>query len=407
MDVAMDVDSAAGRGSMQNLTSDNWSLADLLAGDLDRLSSLTRDAFGFDADPAAAVVETVAYPFGSPATAALLRVRGRKPDGQTPDGTAWTLFCKVLQHVRHWPLLHLLPPEAQEEFASDLPWRAELALWDEVMAPTFPDGLRPPKLHAIIDLGDDRLAVWMENVEESEDAWDLARYSRAGHLVGRWNARSRGSEVLESSGLPKGYALRMYAEKAVAHRGLEPLASDEVWSHPWLAPHADLRRQLLDLAPRIPELLDGLDGLEQTLPHGDASPQNLLVPADQPETFVAIDISFRAPHALGMDLSQMLVGLTHAGIVPAADLPGVADAILPAYVEGLRAEGWTGDPDEIAWAFAATTLLRSGFDGFRYELLSAPVEDPAARAQFDEWIDMTRFIVDRAEAVLDISGISS
>jgi hypothetical protein len=384
---------------------DGWSLADLLAGDLDRLTSLTRDAFGFEVDPAApypmnAVVETVAYPFSSPATAALLRVRGPTYNNQGADGRPWTLFCKVLQHVRHWPLLHLLPPEAQEEFANDLPWRAELELWSEVMAPTFPTGLRPPQLHAIVDLGDDRLAVWMENIEESEDPWDLARYARAGHLVGRWNARSRDRAVLESSGLPKGYALRMYAEKAVAHRGLEPLASDELWSHPWLAPHADLRRHLLELAPLIPELLDRLDQLEQALPHGDASPQNLLVPAAEPETFVAIDVSFRAPHALGMDLSQMLVGLTHAGIVPAADLPGVADAILPAYVEGLRAEGWTGDPDEIAWAFAATTLLRSGFDGFRYELLSAPVDDAATRAEFDERIAMLLFIADRASLSL-------
>jgi hypothetical protein len=399
--VAMDVDSAAGRGSVQSGGSGDWSLADLLAGDLGRLPSLTRDAFGFDADPylLRTVVETVAYPFGSPATAALLRVRGDGPDGP------WTLFCKVLQHVRHWPLLHLLPPDAQEEFANDLPWRAELELWDDVMLPTFPTGLRPPQLHATIDLGDDRLAVWMEDVEESDEPWDLARYARAGHLVGRWNARSRGREVLESCGLPKGFALRMYAEKAVAHRGLEPLASDELWSHPWLAPHADLRRQLLDLAPRIPGLLDRLDAMEQTLPHGDASPQNLLVPADDPETFVAIDISFRSPHALGMDLSQLLLGLTHAGIVPAADLPGVAGAILPAYVEGLRAEGWAGDPDEVGWAFAVTTLLRSGFDGFRYELLSSPVEDPsaddsAARAEFDTRIDMARFIAHRARGVL-------
>jgi hypothetical protein len=388
----MDAESAAGRGSVQVGSSEGWSLADLLAGDADRLRSLTRDAFGAEADPATAVVEAVAYPFGSPATAALLRVHGA--DGE------WTLFCKVLQHVRHWPLLHLLPPEAQKEFPEQLPWRAELELWSELMAPTFPPGLRPPRLHAIIDLGDDRAAVWMENVEESEEPWDLGRFSRAAHAVGRWNARSRSPGLLQSTGLPTGYALRMYAEKAVAHRGLETLASDELWAHPWLAPHADLRTRLLGLAPRIPALLDRLDQLEQTLPHGDASPQNLLVPAAEPETFVAIDISFRSPHALGMDLSQLLVGLTHAGIVPAADLPGVADTILPAYVEGLRAEGWTGDPDEVAWAFAATTLLRSGFDGFRYELLSAPVEDEATRAEFDERIAMARFIADRVAAVL-------
>jgi hypothetical protein len=390
--VAMDTESAAGRGSVQSGSSEGWALADLLAGDLARLAALTQVAFGVAADPATVVVEPVAYPFGSPATAALLRVRGAEGE--------WALFCKVLQHVRHWPLLHLLPPEAQQGFADELPWRAELELWSEVMAPTFPPGLRPPLLHAVIDLGDDRLAVWMENVEEDPGTWDLARYRRAGHQIGRWNARSRSPELLASTGLPKGFALRMYAENAVAHRGLEPLASDELWAHPWLAPHADLRRQLLDLAPMIPDLLDRLDGLEQALPHGDASPQNLLVPADDPETFVAIDVSFRSPHALGMDLSQLLLGLTHAGIVPATDLPDVADAILPAYVEGLRAEGWTGDRDEVECAFAATTLLRSGFDGFRYELLSAPVEDEAARAQFDERIEMARFIADRAAAVL-------
>lgn len=390
--VAMDVESAGARGAVRSGDSREWTLPELLAGDLDRLSLLTRDAFGLDADPQATVVDKVAYPFGSPATGALLRVKDA--------GGEWAVFCKVLQHVRHWPLLPFLPPEAQKDFPNQLPWRAELDLWDQVMAPTFPQGLRPPHLHAIIDLGDDRLSVWMENVEEDPGPWDLARYRRAGHLVGRWNARSRSPELLRSTGLPNGFALRMYAEQAVAHRGLEPLASDELWAHPWLAPHADLRRRLLDVAPRIPELLDRLDECEQALPHGDASPQNLLVPADAPDTFVAIDISFRAGHALGMDLSQMLVGLTHAGIVPAADLHGIADAILPEYVEGLRAEGWTGDPDEVAWAFAVTTLLRSGFDGFRYELLGSPVDDAPARAEFDERIAMTGVIVGRAEAVL-------
>jgi hypothetical protein len=252
--VGMDVSSAAGRGSVQSGGSEGWTLADLLAGDTARLASLTRAAFGHDADPAAVRVDPVAYPFGSPATAALLRARG-----QGPSGGSWSLFCKVLQHVRHWPLLHLLPPEARQEFVEQLPWRAELDLWSEGMAPTFPPGLRPPLLYDVIDLGDDRVAVWMEDVEESDQPWDLARYARAGHAVGRWNARSRSPELLRGPGLPKGYALRMYAEKAVAHRGLETLASEELWSRPWLAPHADLRRQLLGLAPRIPTLLDGLD----------------------------------------------------------------------------------------------------------------------------------------------------
>ena len=50
----MDVDSAAGRGSVQSGSSEGWTLEALLAGDLNHLTSLTRDTFGFDADPATA-----------------------------------------------------------------------------------------------------------------------------------------------------------------------------------------------------------------------------------------------------------------------------------------------------------------------------------------------------------------
>lgn len=378
----------------------SWTLADLLGvpeGAEDQcgaaLSTLTRKAFGHDADPAAARVRQVGYSFGSPATAALLRVEG-------PEGVGWSLFCKVLQSARHWPLLPMLPEAVREEFARDFPWRSELALWDDVIQATFPPGVRSPVRYDLVDLGDDRLVVWMEDVAEDPGPWDLERFARAARALGRWNARSRDGEVLASCGYPVGFALRMYAEDAVAHRGLGPLTSDEVWQHPWLAPHGELRSRLLDVATRIPELLDRLDALEQCLPHGDASPQNLLVPVDDPDGFVAIDISFRAPHALGFDLSQLLVGLVHASLLPAAEMAEVADTILPAYVEGLRAEGWHGEPADVRFGFAVSTLLRSGFDGFRYDLLDRPVDDHEARAEFEQRVELARFVLDRARRVL-------
>ena len=44
-----------------------------------------------------------------------------------------------------------------------------------------------------------------------------------------------------------------------------------------------------ELASRIPAILEGLRTRRQLMIHGDASPQNLLVPAGAPDTFVAID----------------------------------------------------------------------------------------------------------------------
>jgi hypothetical protein len=347
---------------------------------LDEDATAAVKALGVD-DPAAAPLEVVGYRFDSPATAGLYRLRG-------PRGS---LFCKVLQHVRHWPTLEALPPHLRADFVDQLPWRAELDLWQPWEVATMPEGLRPPTLHALVELPDERAAVWMEDVVEDEGVWDLPRYERAARLLGRWNARSTDPGL--RARLPHtrpNFAIRMYAENAVAYRGLMPLADDGLWAHPWLAGHADLRADLRELGARIPELLDRLDEFTLCVPHGDASPQNLLVPADDPESFVVIDISFRAPHALGFDLGQLLVGLTHAGQMPAARMPEIAAAILPAYVSGLHDEGVPDKDDEAAEGFATGVLLRSGFDGLLLDLLETG--DEADRSAFDERIGMARVL---------------
>jgi hypothetical protein len=316
-------------------------------------------------DPAEATLEAIGYPSGSPATAALYRVHG--------DG--WSLFCKVLQHVKHWPGLAFMPPEVGAEFAEQFPWRSELELWDPPVVAALPTGLRVPVLHRLVELPDDRVAVWMEDVPAVPTCWELDRFVRAAYLLGRWNARSSTPELLAASTLPPGFALRMYAERAVLGRGLEPLADDDLWAHPWLREHGRLREDLRVLGTRIPEMLARLDTYVQCMPHGDASPQNLLVPADDPDTFVVIDISFRSPHALGFDLGQLLVGLTHAGQIPAATMPSIAAAIGPAYLRGLHEEGITDQDAAVRDAFATSVLLRSGFDGFLYDLIDDPTED--------------------------------
>jgi len=355
------------------------------------VAELVADALGITVREAQ--LEVVDYSFGSPATGALLRLVGTGT-----DGARWSLFCKVLQSPRHWQLLDQLPPPTQRQFVEEFPWRCELELWDPPVQATLPPGLRAPRLHRVVELGDDRVAVWMEDVRQAPPSSDPGQFDRAAYLLGRWNARSTAPEVLSACAHPPGYALRMYAEQAVPMRGLGPLRDDDLWSHPWLVEHAGLRADLLALGERIPELLDQLDTLPQTMPHGDASPQNLLVPADEPDTLVVIDISFRSPHALGFELGQLLVGLTHAGLVPASMLPEVASRILPAYLAGLRDDGVDGLDNEVGYAFATAALLRSGFDSLLYGLMDDPTE--ANADTFAERVALCRFLADRALAVL-------
>ncbi len=355
---------------------------DELVGDVE-VTTLVAEALGRDGGEAA--FEVVAYTFGSPATGGLYRL----------SGEGWSLFCKVLQHPKHWPLLPMLPPEAQAGFLEGFPWRVELDLWEPAVLDSLPDGMRPPALHRVVDLGDDRLAVWMEDVVECVEPWDLDRYVRAARALGRWNARSRTPELLGD--LPPGFALRMYAETAIGLRGLAPLTDDALWSHPWLADHVALRMRLRALGDRIPELLDRLDDLPQAMPHGDASPQNLLVPVGAPTTFVVIDLGMRTPHAMGFDLGQLLVGLVHAGAVPAADLPAIAARIVPAYVDGLRAEGDATSEADVREGFVISALLRSGFDSFLYDLIGQPSDENAHT--FAERVALCRFLAEQLEDV--------
>ena len=327
-------------------------------------------------------LEPFDYAFGSPATAGLYRLRG----------PSWSWFGKVLQHVRHWPALAFMPPEHAAEFAASYPWRSELELWDEPYLSRLPVGMRAPALHGLVDLGDDRLVVWMEDVMEAPPSCALVRFTSAARLLGRWNARCADPDLVAANPFPSGFALRMYAERSVPVRGLAPLADDGLWSHPWLTDHAALREDLRRLGPEIPAMLARLDGFVQTIPHGDASLQNLLTPVGEPDTFVVIDVSFRTPHALGFDLGQLLVGLTHAGLVPASRLPEIAAGILPAYVAGLEEEGVTVQDDAVRDAFTTSVMLRSGFDCFLYDLIgSDSAED---RHAFDERVALARFLVD-------------
>ena len=288
----------------------------------------------------------VAYQPGSPATGALLRVAGT-----TGDGEPWSLFLKVLHHPRHWPRIGDVPAEIRQQFLDQFPWRGELVAWEPGFADRLPAGMRLPRLYRLAELGDDRVAVWMEDVRVLDGAWDPPRFARAAHALGGLAARRADPELLAACGLPVGWGLRSYNSSRVQLLGLPMLERDEVWAHPLLAGAVDgrLRDDLRALGARVPELLDRMDGLPQALPHGDASPQNLLVPADAPDTFVAIDVSFQAPQAVGFDLGQLLVGLTHAGELPAAALPAIHHRLVLAFTAGLRAAGGRATADEVAF----------------------------------------------------------
>jgi hypothetical protein len=269
------------------------------------------------------------------------------------------------------------------------PWRAELAAWEPEFLAALPAGLRVPRLHRLVELPDDRVAMWMEDVAIGDDAWTVGRFERAAGLLGELAANRCGADLLAACPVPAGYGLRRFADGPVMG-GVMALRDDTLWQHPLLgtALALDVRTELLELAPRIPAILDMLDRCPQALPHGDASPQNLLVPRGESNTLVAIDIAFQCSLAFGYDLGQLLVGLAHAGELAPSALPDIHEALVPAFVEGTARTGHSVAADDVRRGYIGSLIVRSAFTSIPFDRLA----DPAAGAIIQARLELTRFI---------------
>ncbi len=346
-------------------------------------------------------VEPVDYVLGTPSTGALKRLKLKLAGKDEPQ----SIFLKLLQSPKHWPLIEQVPLGARALFVSEFPWRLEERAYVSDLGTLLPEGLRLAKLYRVEELADERVALWVEDVRPSAARWDLRRFERAARALGRLAARRRPGQVepfYPRPGAVLNDALRYYVDGRVTLGALPLLEDDAAWAHPLLepawpgGPDADVRGRLQALATRIDELFDGLEHQPQTYAHGDASPQNLLVPADAPETFVVIDWGFDCPLAVGFDLGQLLIGLAHAGELSPTELRAVHDAILPAYVDGLREEGWEAGEDAVRYGYVASLLLRSAFTAIPFERFPEGYS-PELAGHFAERIALTKFLLDLAD----------
>jgi len=347
------------------------------------------------------------YASGSPVTAGLWRVDVASPDR---GGAACTFFVKLVRHVRLWPGLRRLPNDAaRAEFADFYPWQYELDIHQSGIGSVLPDGMRTPQLQHVGRPDPDHMSLWWEFVVERSQPWTLADYRLAARLLGRLAARRRAGAPVNQA-LPDvartahdgGSALRFYTSRRVFGGMLPVLRAGQVWHHPVLREALELtgdRRlpaDMVALGARLPGVLALLDGLPQTYAHGDASPQNLLLPAGEPGTVAVIDWGFGTLLPVGFDLGQLLVGLAHAGQTDPAAISAIDAAIFPAYLDGLAAEDYRADPAQVRAGYLGSLAARSALCAIPFETLEQAVPDERTVALFAGRIELTRVMLDMA-----------
>ncbi len=380
----------------------------------DRLNLLVSCVVGEPVQVTTLAVAPVSYPNASIATGALLRCTGTAI-GLDGECRHWRVFVKLLQSARVWPLLNLVPAHLRQLFVDGFPWRVEIDAYLSRLPELFADGMRLPVIYDVIEIDDDRAAIWMEDVLQAPEPWGLDRFERAAHDLGVLaGCRPLGSDVVfgpaDTYAAP-GRALRMFVDGRVRF-GIAPLLhDDELWQQPALREalaetgESGIRTELSAALTRLDGWLAAMDALPQTYCHGDASPQNLLSPADDPSTCVIIDFGFSSPQCVGFDLGQLLVGLVHAGELDAGGLDTIRRVIVPAYTDGLRSTGFEVAPGDVERGFLTSMVVRSLFTALPLETAHLAVAPDVGRL----WIQrlrLTRYLLEcAAEITAPVSAV--
>jgi hypothetical protein len=337
-------------------------------------------------------VEEVDYDIPAITTASRHWVTGT---AATPGGTEpWRIFVKHIQSWSRHPFFQYVPAEFQEVAAAGVHWRTEAEVYRSDLAERLPEGLSMPRALHVADLDELSAAIWIEDVSAPEATWDLDRYRRAAYLLGQVAASPRIAPLAALRDVE--WNLESYARGRLEVDILPMLSGDEVWQHPLCSAFdAPLRERMRAAAARHLELALEGDALPRLTSHGDACPNNLL--AGEGDDLVMIDFGFWGAAPVGFDLQTLLVGDVQIGKRSAETLAAVDEAIIPAYVEGLRAEGCDIPERVVRRAHAVRSLLMTGLSTVPVDLFEAPMTEAIQRVAADRAL-IARYCLERLDA---------
>ena len=106
-----------------------------------------------------------------------------------------------------------------------------------------------------------------------------------------------------------------------------------------------------------------------------------------------IDFGFWGGAPVGFDLTQLLVGDVQIGRRGADGLAELDEAIVAAYVAGLRAEGCEIPEAQVRRGHALCLLLMTGLSTLPFDLFDGPVNDETIRIAADR-AAMARYALD-------------
>lgn len=231
---------------------------------------------------------------------------------------------------------------------------------------SLPGGLlTAPACYTVQEEPDGSIQLWLEDIQDDVGSpWPLEEYARAARHLGQFNGAYLCGQPLPSNDWVTHNWLRMYVENAAG--SVEFIRQNP--NHPTirhLFPGPTLG-QMLAIWDEHERILDILDDLPQVFCHQDAFKRNLFARGGKT---LAIDWGYAGLAPVGAELVALIAGSIGFWEIPAEKVMEVERQCLDAYLLGLAASGWKGDPRLVRKGYSLTLLLRYPIGGSVGELV--------------------------------------
>ncbi|HET9170400.1 MAG TPA: phosphotransferase [Actinospica sp.] len=310
----------------------------------------------------------------------------RHNEGNGATGGIWRVAegsrSRILKVARHGEAAPGSAWVTSEDPAHFNYWRREpLAYGSGFADAAYRDGgIRAPRLEEAVTLEDGSIELWLEDVEGGDGfSFSVARLGRFGHELGvgqaRWAGRVPGLD--EVSWLSRGW-LRQYVASGPGH---DVEASEEAWTHPVAQVWPErVRASLRRLREDRMAVLARAEALPRTLCHLDCWPANLI--EDPAGTTVLLDWAFVGEGAIGEDPANLIIDSVTDGLMDAALLPEIAEAVSVGYAEGLTDGGLRMPEGEVRRAIATCAVAKYNWLGAA--AIGAAVRGRSGKASYNQ-----------------------
>lgn len=337
--------------------------------DADLLSAPVRNLTGV---PDATIIdwrcEPVAWTAIARTTAGIFRIAGSLRDGA--GIRPWSVILKIVVQSG---------PDAAD-LSDRSYWRREADAYESGLLAEI-EGASAPRCGGVVSRDDGSVWLWLEDVVEARTRWTLDDYARLARGLGEFDGAFRRAPIADRPWLTRRF-LPGWVE-TLEPRTRKAVTSPATWEIPVvkLGFPVPLTERILAVCDRMPRLLAAFDSLPVSLAHNDSWRTNALLPRDG--RIVLIDWAWVGLSPLGVDLGMLACASHFFFSADPEDLSAFDAAVFPAYLDGLRAAGWRGDPREIRFVYTTTAGLWGGITApVWFPLWGDPARRPWLEAKF-------------------------